>query len=111
MSEKYRLFIEERLYSDKWLIRGIAENCSVDWGSGRILKAGESAGFLNPMGEGISSALESGYFVAHSVLSNFDDAQKVLDEYRNNAAGTLSYMKRQWNLVGKISDKFSNRYN
>ena len=31
---------------------------------GRVLFAGEIAGFLNPMGEGISAGMESGYCVA-----------------------------------------------
>lgn len=47
----------------------------------RILFASETAGFLNPMGEGISVAAESGYCAAPAILSHKEDPQVVLSDY------------------------------
>ena len=54
---------------EKWLMPHIRPGCRVDYGVGRILFAGEAAGFLNPMGEGISAGMESGYCAASAALS------------------------------------------
>lgn len=42
----------------------IGQECKIDYGIGRVIFAGEIAGFLNPMGEGISAGMESAYNVA-----------------------------------------------
>lgn len=97
----------KQLRTDKWLIRNIEPQFDIDYGSGGILKAGEAAGFLNPMGEGISSALESGYAAALAIISNFDHKQNVIEDYKRNAAEVQGYMKRQWQLVGRMSKKFA----
>lgn len=107
MKEKHALAINEELKTDKWLIRNIQSPFDIDYGISGILKAGETAGFLNPMGEGISSALESGYGAALAIISNFDNKQNVIEDYKRNVAETKDYMKRQWQLVGRMSKKFA----
>ena len=52
---------------------------------GRVLFAGEVAGFLNPMGEGISTGREA---------------------YRQSTENLKSYMQRQWSLVGGMAGTF-----
>jgi len=52
------------------IIPEIRPGYTVDLGEGRVLFAGDAANFLNPMGEGISSALASGYAVAEAIKSN-----------------------------------------
>ena len=111
MKVKHGLIIDKELRTDKWIIRNIMPPFNVDYGAGGILKAGESAGFLNPMGEGISSALESGYGAAFAIISNFDNRKNVIEEYKRNVSATQLYMQRQWELVGRISNKFSYMYN
>lgn len=64
MREKHGLCISKSLRTDKWIIRNIQPPFDIDYGRGGILKAGENAGFLNPMGEGISCAMESGYYLS-----------------------------------------------
>ena len=76
------------------------------YGNGRVLFAGEAAGFLNPMGEGISAALESGYAAACAVDAHFGDPAAVLPEYRRQTSGLKSYMERQWSLVSYLSENF-----
>ena len=48
-----------------------------DYGIGRILFAGEVAEFLNPMGQGISAGMESGYGAADAVAEYFDKPETV----------------------------------
>jgi flavin-dependent dehydrogenase len=60
--------------------------CQINYGIGRILFAGEAAGFLNPMGEGISSGLESGFAAAKAIqqvdLYSQFDVQTVISNNR-----------------------------
>ena len=107
MKSKHALSISKELRTDKWLIRNIQPPFNVDYGVGGILKAGENAGFLNPMGEGISSAMESGYCVACAIIANFNNRQNVIEDYKRNVSETKDYMQRQWQLVGRMSNKFS----
>lgn len=110
MESKHRLSIDKQLRTDKWLIRDIQPPFNVDYGVGGILKAGENAGFLNPMGEGISSAMESGYCAACAIISNFNNRQNVIEDYKRRVSETKDYMQRQWRLVGRMSKKFALRF-
>lgn len=107
MTEKYSLFIDQQLKTDKWLIRDTKPTFAIDYGTGGILKAGENAGFLNPMGEGISSAIESGYQAACAIINNFNDKKNVIEYYKRNVSETKDYMQRQWQLVGRITKRFA----
>ena len=76
------------------------------YGVGRILFAGEIAGFLNPMGEGISAGMESGYYAASAIMGNFGEPQMVYEAYRQSTEKLKSYMQRQWSLVGGMAGTF-----
>lgn len=107
MQEKHALTINKQLRTDKWLIRNVEPPFDIDYGKSGILKAGENAGFLNPMGEGISCAMESGYYAALAIISNYDKGQNVIETYKRTVSEVKNYMQRQWQLVGHISKKFS----
>ena len=107
MRENYGLRIERQLKVDKWLIPHIQPGCPIDCGVGRVLFSGEIAGFLNPMGEGISAGMESGYCAGMSIVGNYDEPEKVLDEYRSRVSDLHGYMKRQWELVAGMAGTFS----
>jgi len=68
MRGKFGARVGEPVQSEKWVMPQIVSGCPVDYGEGRVLFAGETAGFLNPMGEGISAGLESGHAAAVAVL-------------------------------------------
>ena len=68
----------------------IRPGCHVDYGVGRILFAGEVAGFLNPMGEGISAGMESGYCAASAVMKHFDNPETVREAYRQSTENLKS---------------------
>ena len=106
MKEKHNLIISEQKKTDKWLMPFIQSECPIDYGVGRMLFAGEIAGFLNPMGEGISSGIESGYCAASAIMENFDVPRNVCDAYKEKVSELRDYMRRQWAFVADISDSF-----
>lgn len=107
MEKNYGLEITKQLKIDRWIMPRIRPDYAVDYGVGRILFAGEIAGFLNPMGEGISAAMESGYHAAVSVINNFDTPNLVCFEYKEKTSFLYDYMKRQWNLIAQMTDTFN----
>ena len=106
LTERHGLRIERRLKDDRWQMPRVRPGCPIDHGQGRVLFAGETAGFLNPMGEGISAALESGHNAALAVDAHFDDPPGALAEYRRTTAELQAYMQRQWRFIGGLSDRF-----
>ncbi len=77
---------------EKCLIPNIRLGCHVDYGVGRILFIWEVAGVLNPMGEGISAGMESGYCAAGAVAGHFDNPETVREAYRQSTENLKSYM-------------------
>lgn len=106
MKEKHHLRIEEQIKVDRWLMPHIRPGCAIDYGVGRVLFAGENAGFLNPMGEGISAGMESGYCAANAIMQLFDSPEHVIENYKERTRALHSYMKRQWDLVAGMADTF-----
>lgn len=98
--------IDKQLKVDKWLMPHILPGCAIDYGVGQVLFAGEIAGFLNPMGEGISAGMESGYCAAKAIISHYDNLDLVYDDYKNRTAALHNYMKRQWSFVAGMADTF-----
>lgn len=106
MENRHNLKISCQLASEKWLMPRILPGCPIDYGIGRILFAGETAGFLNPMGEGISAGMESGYHAACAVADNFKHCGSILQDYKQRTISLKSYMERQWDLVAGMADTF-----
>lgn len=107
LRQNHRLRITETLRSERWVMPLAEPGCPLAPGSGRVLFAGEAAGFLNPMGEGISSAMESGYHAACALDAQFACPEDVLQEYRERVKPLHGYMRRQWSFVGGLADSFS----
>lgn len=106
MENRYGLRIEEERKSEKWLMPRILPGCPVTLGENRILFAGETAGFLNPMGEGVSAGMESGFFAADAVLRHADSPERVLPAYLQSVRPLKHYMERQWSFVAGMADTF-----
>ncbi len=106
MEEKHNLRIDKQLKVDKWLMPHVRPGCAIDYSVGRVLFAGEIAGFLNPMGEGISAGIESGYHAANAIMQHFDDLDLVYANYKESTAALHSYMKRQWGFVAGMAETF-----
>ena len=73
---------------------------------GRVLFAGEIARFLNPMGEGISAGMGSGYCAACAIIQHFDNPQVACKAYRQSTENLKSYTQRQWSFVGGMAGTF-----
>lgn len=106
MKEKHNLQITKQLKTDKWLMPRISSGCAIDYGVGRVFFAGEIAGFLNPMGEGISAGMESGYCIAAAIMRHFERPDMIYADYKESTSALHSYMKRQWNFVAGMADTF-----
>lgn len=107
MGERHGLKITKRLKGEKWLMPHIRPGCPITYGKGRILFAGEAAGFLNPMGEGISAGMESAYHAACAVMQCGACPEEVLADYAARTEPLTGYMKRQWDLVAGMAETFS----
>ena len=110
MATHYNAKIKRQEMAEKWLMPRIMPGCPIEYGNGRVLFAGETAGFLNPMGEGISAGMESGYAAAKAIEKteqNSDlDFETVHSAYKDNTSATRAYMTRQWNLVACMASTF-----
>jgi flavin-dependent dehydrogenase len=84
--------------------------CPIEYGKGKVLFAGETAGFLNPMGEGISAGMESGYAAAKAIekidLNSDFDIAELYAFYQSNTYTLKNYMERQWNFVADMASTF-----
>lgn len=107
MQKRHGLSVTRQEKYDRWLMPHILPGCAIDYGIGRVLFAGEAAGFLNPMGEGISAGMESAFFAAEAVLSHPGDLAGIYASYKENTADLHNYMKRQWSLVGRMAKTFA----
>lgn len=110
MKKHHNAIIEKQEKAEKWLMPHIMPKCPIDYGKGRVLFAGETAGFLNPMGEGISAGMESGHAAAKAIeqagLDSVPDLKALHQAYISSTAVLRNYMERQWNFVANISDSF-----
>lgn len=110
MEKHHKLRIEGQEKNEKWLMPHIMPGCPIEYGNGKVLFAGETAGFLNPMGEGISAGMESGYAAAKAIEKidlDSDWSMETLSKlYQNNTSALKNYMERQWNFVANMSGTF-----
>lgn len=106
MKDKHDLVINKTVKQERWLMPHIRPGCTIVYGTGRLFFTGEVAGFLNPMGEGISAGMESGHSVALSVKEHFDDPVCILSDYKKRTEMLKIYMERQWHFVGSMADTF-----
>lgn len=106
MKEKHNLIITKQVKEDKWLLPHIMPGCQIDYGKGRVFFAGEIAGWLNPMGEGISCGMESAYHLANAIIHNFDDSKNIENVYKETTDALHGYMIRQWSFTGGLADTF-----
>lgn len=102
---RHCLHIRRQVKSEKWLMPRIRPGCRVDLGAGRVLFAGEAAGFLNPMGEGISAGMESGYYAVLAVMEHFDSPSMVFKAYRQRHSRLPIEMRQHF--VGRNGKLFT----
>ena len=106
LRDRHGLELGRARREDSWLMPRVRPGCPLDLGAGRVLFAGESAGFLNPMGEGVSGAIESGRAAALALSAHLEDPPAALEAYRAGTEALHAYMKRQWRLTAALSERF-----
>ena len=107
MEQQHGLLITKQVKEDRWIMPRIRPGCQIDYSKGRVFFAGEIAGWLNPMGEGISCGMESAYHLANAMNENYDNPEKIESAYREKASSLHSYMKNQWGFTGAMAKTFS----
>ena len=107
MEQEHRLIITKQIREDRWLLPEIQPGCPIDYGKGRVFFAGEAAGWLNPMGEGISCGMESAFHLAHAIMDHVDNPEQAKTAYRDNSDSLHQYMIRQWSFTGRMASTFS----
>lgn len=109
LKSNYNAQIASFIKEEIGIIPEIKPGFQVNLGKGRVLFAGDAANFLNPLGEGISCALGSGYAAAEAIESeNCKNPGIILERYKSNVKGEIDYMKRQWKFLSTISHRFAN---
>jgi len=71
-------------------------------GRGRILLAGEAAGFMNIFGEGISSAIATGHLTAHAIDQAQTSRQDVLSIYNEITKTEKTRTQQSWDIANMI---------
>ena len=108
MKSRHNADIEATGKREKWTMPLILPGCPTYYGNGRVMFAGETSGFLNPIGEGISAALECGHAAAAAVSAVGDfNIKSVYEKYKANVTELEEYMRRQWRLLGSVSTRFA----
>jgi flavin-dependent dehydrogenase len=111
MEKHHKAKIEKQERAEKWLMPRVMPGCPIEYGVSKVLFAGETAGFLNPMGEGVSAGMECGYAAAKAIetidLNRTWDMKAVYSAYQNNTATLRDYMRRQWGFVANMASAFS----
>ena len=106
MRKQHQLKLIKKIKTERCLMPWIKPSCSIELGIGKVLFAGETAGFLNPMGEGISAAIESGAAAAHAMLAHWKKLPEIYKAYQHEVAALKAYMERQWRFVGHMANTF-----
>lgn len=107
MEQEHNLSISKQIKVDRWLMPHIRPGCQIDYAKGRVFFAGEIAGWLNPMGEGISCGIESAFHLTQAMIENYESPARIEAAYREKSSLLYGYMKRQWSFTGKMAETFS----
>ncbi len=71
-------------------------------GLGRVLLAGEAAGFMNIFGEGISSAIATGHLAATAIIQAQTANQEVLPIYKEISKTEEEITRKSWDIANMI---------
>ena len=74
-------------------------------GRDNILLVGESAGFLNMFGEGISSALSTGLLAGKAISESLNSPKNAFAVYNETAKGEKKYTSTSWKLAERMAGR------
>ncbi len=111
LGNEYNLRLKEKISEEFWTLPIIIPDFKTVLSKGRIFFAGEAAGLINPMGEGISSAIASGIALSKAVINGYAshpdlNEREILEFYKNEMTLEIEHIKRQWVFLNQMSPTF-----
>lgn len=107
----YDLSLKEKISEEFWTLPIIIPDFKTVLNKGRIFFAGEAAGFINPIGEGISIAVVSGIALSRAIIKSYTNCHsfneyEILEFYKTEMNLEIEHMKRQWVFLHQMSPTF-----
>jgi len=105
MEKYFDLRIEEVVRKTACLINNMGIEGNFLLGRDRILLAGEAAGFLNLLGEGISSALATGHIAGEAIHQAKASGETAISHYTNLAGPEQQLTTESWKLAELLTGR------
>ncbi len=111
LGDEYNLRLKEKISEEFWTLPIIIPDFKTVLSKGRVFFAGEAAGLINPMGEGISSAIASGIVLSKAVINGYAshpdlNEREIQEFYKNEMTLEIEHIKRQWVFLNQMSPTF-----
>lgn len=96
LQEKFEVKLEELYEEQATVANDMAQTGNFFLGKGRILLSGDAAGFLYMNGEGIASALTSGFSAGKAIIESMGSGKDVLSIYSDMVATEKKHTITCW---------------
>jgi flavin-dependent dehydrogenase len=112
MEKEYGLLVKQQIEEEYWSLPLITGNHEIVLRKGNMFFCGESAGMLNPFGEGMYMAFESAYILSSVISASAGKSvESIASAYIHEMEEPENYMKRQWALIKRIAPEFGYQLN
>ena len=81
LKENHGFKPKEKIFSSGCIMAAMSMTNNFCFGEGNVLLAGEAAGFLNLIGEGISSAITTGHIAGEAIVRSMNSGMTAIEEY------------------------------
>ncbi len=105
LGNKFNLKVDKIEKKSSCVGSNICSSSQFFLGEGNILFVGESAGFLNMFGEGISSALSTGILAANAICETIDSDKETAVVYDEMAKKEKRYTTNSWKLAERMAGR------
>jgi flavin-dependent dehydrogenase len=110
MADEYNFFVNKIIEEEYWCLPLLNGNQETVLHKDNMFFCGESAGLLNPFGEGMYMAFESSYILASVIRASPEkDAESIAGSYIHEMYEPMEYMKRQWALIKTLAPDFASQ--
>ncbi len=106
LAKRFGLEVEEIKRQTGCLVSNMAVTGTYDLGRGRVLLAGEAAGYVNVFGEGISSALVTGQLAARAIHEAETSDRDAFSVYSNLSQGEQKMTSQSWAITKSLKIRF-----
>ena len=106
LEKRFGLKVEAIKRKTGCLVSSMAVSGTFHLGRGRVLLAGEAAGYVNVFGEGISSALATGRLAARAILEAEASSRNALSLYTSFSEREQKMTTKSWEMTKGMKIKF-----